>query len=392
MWWDRLAIVPYFVWWNLRSIDIMSHTLSGDPTCLACVGLTGYTLWSRGLRRVAAMAVLWATIKSRMDSSVWAFDSAEDLAGRVAVITGANSGMGLFLARDLASRGVDVILACRSMSKCEAVVPEGGRCMHLDIANLSSVSDFAERLDTDRIDFLVNNAGVMIGDGHRTAEGFEIHWGTMHLGHFLLTRLLLPRLTAGDGEARIVNHASIAMTGGTVDYLDGDGRSDLRGEVTDGCPSSFAEVVEERGFCPVSGSYSRAKLAQVMFTVELQRRLDAAGLSRRVVTSSLHPGIVETGMVPITDLISRPTTIGTSVLLYCLLGNFTPGSFVDDSFTAHDLAGERTEGLYSLPVSSYKRVGAAALEKKLWQLSDDLLQEHVPTLPPPPLGWGESLR
>merc|ERR1719253_48332 len=143
-----------------------------------------------------------------------------------------------------------------------------------------------------------------MGHGHRTVEGYEIHWGTMHLGHFLLTRLLLPRLTEGDGEARIVNHASISMTSGTVDYLDGDGRSDLKGEVTDGCPMSFAEIVQERGFCPIAGSYSRAKLAQVMFTVELQKRLDGANLSRRVVTSSLHPGIVESGMVPITDMVS----------------------------------------------------------------------------------------
>merc|ERR1711865_488327 len=100
---------------------------------------------------------------------------------------------------------------------------------------------------------------------------------------------------------------------------------DLRGEVLDGCPKTVSEVLASRTLCPLTGSYSRAKLAQVMFTQELQERLDASAHSREVIVSTLHPGVVQSGLIAMSDILVRPTVGGANVLMYCLLASFPKG-------------------------------------------------------------------
>lgn len=396
MGWDVLAFVPFVAFVNLNMTSVISCAAAGDPVLLVYPLLLAVAVWSRGWRRVAAAGLAAAVMKAHFDLDPWTSDA--ELHGRVALVTGANSGIGLELAKDLARRGATVIFACRSMRKCAAVLPaENARCAQLDVGNLSSIVAFVEALPEPRIDYLVNNAGfVNYGPGHRTADGLESHWGTMHLGHFLLTRLLLPRLTAPreDGlPARVVNHASAAMYGGLVGYLDGDGTSDLRGEVMEGCPGTVRDVLSSFEFCPISGSYSRAKLAQVMFTVELQRRVDrlaASSGSRKIVTSSLHPGIVQSGIVQITDVFVRPTRVGANVLLYCLLESFAPGSFVDEMFRPHDLT---DPARWSQPASSYRLQRGPEYETKLWDVSEAVLEQILgDRLPPAPDGWLQEMQ
>src|SRR5215831_17151634 len=116
--------------------------------------------------------------------------------GRTIVVTGANSGLGLATSRMLSVAGARVVMACRDIEKGRKVAPEGAEVCELDLADLASVRIFAKEVPAERIDVLINNAGVMNVPKPQTADGFELHFGTHYLGHFALTGLLLPRLTA----------------------------------------------------------------------------------------------------------------------------------------------------------------------------------------------------
>ena len=201
-----------------------------------------------------------------------------DLASKTFVITGANTGIGKVTATELARQGAHVILACRSAAKTQPVVDaikrETGndRVEHvvLDLADLSSVRRCAEELLARNIPIhgLINNAGLA---GHRgtTKDGFEVQFGTNHLGHYLFTRLLLPRLEATPG-ARIVNVASDAHYGAKqIDW------SALRK------PTRTPTALRE---------YNVSKLANVLFTKELARQLEG----KQVTTYAVHPGVVAT--------------------------------------------------------------------------------------------------
>lgn len=206
-----------------------------------------------------------------------------DLSGKSAIVTGANTGIGLETARVLALRGCHVTMACRDLGKagaaCKQVLErhpdipdERLDLARLDLASLESVRRFAaEFLEAGRaIDLLINNAGVMLPDRRETADGFEAHLGINHLGHFLLTNLLLERIREGGG-ARVVVVASDAMH-----------FSALTPELED-------LNWEKRSF---SGwrSYGSSKLMNLLFSNELNRRMNGTG----VVANALHPGIVET--------------------------------------------------------------------------------------------------
>jgi len=207
-----------------------------------------------------------------------------DLSGRHAIVTGASAGIGLETARVLALRGAGVTMACRDLAKGEAarqriVAASEGRIAlealsleHLDLASLDSVREFARGfLASNRpIHLLINNAGVMLPDRRETRDGFEAHFGVNHLGHFLLTSLLLDRLRAS-APARIVNVSSAAMQFASLK----PDLSDLNWQ--------------ERRY---SGwrSYGDSKLMNLMFTNELNRRLDGSG----VTAAALHPGMVTT--------------------------------------------------------------------------------------------------
>jgi NAD(P)-dependent dehydrogenase (short-subunit alcohol dehydrogenase family) len=224
----------------------------------------------------------------------WTADDIPDLSGRVAVVTGANSGLGLVTARELARAGARVVLAARSPSKAESArgsiaedVPGAElEPRELDLADLLSVRDFAAGVASDHpaLDLLVNNAGVMMTPPQKTTDGFELQFGTNHLGHFALTGELLDRLAAGT-DARVVTVSSIEHKAGRVD---------------------FDDLQSERDYSP-RRAYRQSKFANVLFGLELDRRLRAAGMPVKSVLA--HPGYSATNLQ-----LSGPTGIVRSFL------------------------------------------------------------------------------
>ncbi|NXI29317.1 RDH12 dehydrogenase, partial [Sterrhoptilus dennistouni] len=210
--------------------------------------------------------------------------SAARLEGKVVIITGANTGIGKETARDLAQRG-KVIIACRDIAKAEAAASEiraetGNQQVivkKLDLADTKSIREFAENFlaEEKKLHVLINNAGVMLCPYSKTADGFEMHLGVNHLGHFLLTFLLLECLKQS-APARIVNVSSLAHHGGRIRF------HDLQGE------KSY-----NRGL-----AYCHSKLANVLFTRELARRLQGK-FPRQVefTANALHPGSVSSELV-----------------------------------------------------------------------------------------------
>lgn len=211
----------------------------------------------------------------------WSFENIPDQNGRVAIVTGANAGIGFAAASALARKGAVVVLACRSRERGEAAVarinesePSGSvELSLLDLASLDSVRAFADRFTAshDRLDLLINNAGVMVPPESRTEDGFELQIGVNFLGHFALTGLLLPVLEKTD-DARVVTLSSLAHRGGRIDL------DSFRG------PSHYKPWRE----------YQQSKLACLMFALELQRRLDARGSD--VTSLAAHPGGTKTDL------------------------------------------------------------------------------------------------
>jgi NAD(P)-dependent dehydrogenase (short-subunit alcohol dehydrogenase family) len=202
--------------------------------------------------------------------------------GKLAILTGANSGIGLHAARELARAGASVILACRNAGKADAakrrIEQEMPGCKVeaalLDLANLGSVRSFAASFLASgrRLDLLVNNAGVMaMPTRQTTADGFELQFGTNHLGHFALTGLLLPALLAAPA-ARVVTVSSIAHRGGKI---------------------RFDDLGWERDYKPWP-AYRMSKLANLLFGFELERRFELAGVTARSMV--VHPGVSNTSL------------------------------------------------------------------------------------------------
>lgn len=203
-----------------------------------------------------------------MSSSQWTAADLPALDGRTVVVTGANSGVGFGTATAFARAGAHTVLAVRDLGRgAEAARRIGGsnEVRRLDLADLASVRAFAESWDGE-IAILVNNAGVAMVPESRTADGFEMQFGTNHLGHFALTNLLLPRITD-----RVVTLSSGLHRAGTMDFDDLD----------------FTKT----GYHPVK-AYARAKLANLLFTLELERRLRRAGSDVRSMAA--HPGYAAT--------------------------------------------------------------------------------------------------
>ncbi|XP_069392850.1 retinol dehydrogenase 13 [Paralichthys olivaceus] len=243
------------------------------------------------------------------------------LDGKTVLITGANTGIGKETSRDLAHRGARVVMACRDLTRAERAAEEIRRSTgngnvvirHLDLASVYSVRQFAKDfLDSEeRLDILINNAGVMMCPKWLTEDGFETQLAVNHLGHFLMTNLLLPKLKSS-APSRVVNVSSIAHRGGRLD-----------------CDDLF---FSRRPYSSLE-SYRQSKLANVLFSRELARRLRGSGVS----SFCLHPGVIRTelgrhvqGWFPLLGaLLSLPSLLlmktpsqGAQTSIYC---SITPG-------------------------------------------------------------------
>ncbi|KAF4088074.1 hypothetical protein AMELA_G00078590 [Ameiurus melas] len=205
----------------------------------------------------------------------WSSDVRLD--GKTVVITGANTGIGKETAIDLAKRGMRVIIACRDMEKADEAAKEiaevsGNQnvvCKKLDLANSNSIREFAQNINSEekQLNILINNAGVMACPHSKTADGFEMQIGVNHMGHFLLTFLLIDLLKRS-APARIVTVSSMAHKWGTINLDD---------------------INSEKSY-DKSKAYSQSKLANVLFTRCLAKKLQGTG----VTTYVLHPGVVQT--------------------------------------------------------------------------------------------------
>jgi NAD(P)-dependent dehydrogenase (short-subunit alcohol dehydrogenase family) len=214
-----------------------------------------------------------------MAEEAWSAADVPDQSGRVAVVTGANSGIGFEAAKVLAARGASVVLACRNPVKAadaEASIVEtqpgaATSVTEMDLSSLDSVRAGAAaiRADHERIDLLINNAGIMAVPERRSVDGFELQLATNHLGHFALTGLLMDRLLVAPAS-RVVAISSQAHRFGSMD---------------------FEDLNWERGY-KSWGAYGRSKLANLLFVYELQRRLDRIG--SETIATAAHPGFSRT--------------------------------------------------------------------------------------------------
>ena len=211
----------------------------------------------------------------------WTSEQIPDLTGKIAIVTGANSGLGYETAKALSAKNAEVIMACRNMEKgnkaAENIRNEKQNVklnvMALDLSDLQSVKDFAAKFKKQytKLDLLINNAGVMMPPYSKTKDGFELQIGTNHFGHFALTGLLLDLLLKTDGS-RIVSVSSIAHKAGKIQF------DDLNFE------NNYNKT----------RAYGQSKLANLLFTYELQRKLEKSGAATIAVAS--HPGWTQTNL------------------------------------------------------------------------------------------------
>ncbi|HEY4465319.1 MAG TPA: oxidoreductase [Streptosporangiaceae bacterium] len=281
------------------------------------------------------------------------------MTGKTVIVTGASSGIGQATARALAGAGARVVFAVRNREKgvaAAAATPGLTEVRELDLARLDSVRAFAAGWNGP-IDLLINNAGVSLPSLARTADGFESTFGTNHLGHFALTNLLLEHITG-----RVVTLASQAERFGRID---------------------FGDLNWERRPYRQSSAYNDSKLANLLFTAELQRRLTAAGSG--VLANAAHPGLVST---PIYDhdgprrlsgslwavllpLLSQDAGHGALPVLYAAVAGIPGDSFAGPRHLAHMRGGAELIG----------RSAAARdpeLARRLWAVSEELTGVPAP--------------
>jgi NAD(P)-dependent dehydrogenase (short-subunit alcohol dehydrogenase family) len=307
----------------------------------------------------------------------WTAEDVPDLSGQTMIVTGGNSGIGFEAARVLAKRRAHVILACRDLAKADdaiaqirALNPSASlEAMRLDLASLESVHQFARDFAAKSVplDVLCNNAGVMAIPHRKTAEGFEMQLGTNHLGHFALTGLLLEPLLAAPA-GRVVNVSSTAHKMGRMNF------DDLQGE------RRYLKWV----------AYAQSKLANLLFSYELQRRLEAAGA--RAISVACHPGYSATNLQAVgpqmtgsrfgaalmnvgNRLLSQSAAMGALPTLYAATSpDVQGGDYVGpDGFFENYGHPKKT--------TSTARSHDRAAAKRLWEVSEQLTSVRYP-LPP----------
>jgi NAD(P)-dependent dehydrogenase (short-subunit alcohol dehydrogenase family) len=308
----------------------------------------------------------------KFKASGWTANSIPNQTGRTAIVTGANSGLGYFTALELARSGASVTLAVRTLAKGEVAREEmltlapGAdlTVVELDVASLASVNTFAadwQKKNKTGLDLLINNAGVMAIPRRTTVDGFEMQFGTNHLGHFALTGQLLPALAKRPGS-RVVNVSSTAHRAGTMDW------NDLMGE---------------KNYSPWR-RYGQSKLANLLFTSELNSRLAAAGLDVTAMTA--HPGYAATNLASVAPdmkgtraeglerrlmdwgarTIAQPAEWGALPTLYAATVVDLPG----DSFIGPDGFGGQTG--YPKIAQRNKKAQSVGDARRLWSVSEEL--------------------
>ena len=296
----------------------------------------------------------------------WTADKIPGLKGKIAIITGANSGIGYEAARELARKGAEVIFASRNQSKAEAAIIQiRGEFLDaqlvfikLNLASIQSIRKFAEEFNSrsNRLDILLNNAGIMLVPYAKTEDGFENTIGTNHLGHFALTGLLIEKLTKTPGS-RIVNVSSNAHYGGEMDF------------------SNFL-YENGKGYTPM-GAYGRSKLANLLFTFELQRRFDKKDLD--IIALAAHPGISATGLAdhffkhrmtwlirPVMRLLFQSSAIGALPSMRAAVDQEAKGG----QYYGPDGKGEKSG--YPIVVDSNETSKNLEYAQKLWKISQEL--------------------
>ena len=294
----------------------------------------------------------------------WTENNIPDLRGKTAVITGANSGLGYETARALAAKGAAVILACRNLDKGQQAVaaiqqhtPHATlELMPLNLADLSDVRRFAHAYAQkfDQLHLLINNAGVMATPYRETADGFEMQFGTNHLGHFALTGHLLPLLLATP-TARVVTVSSNLHKQGQINFADINGR---------------------KSYAPFP-AYNQSKLANLLFAYELQRKLESHGHTTRSVAA--HPGYAATNLqfasetrVPAwlmrlgNRLMAQDQAMGALPHLYAATADDVQGGDYFGPNGRYEIRGYPTKTHSS--TASHDREAAA----KLWELSEEM--------------------
>lgn len=284
----------------------------------------------------------------------WTAADLPSFAGRTAIVTGANSGLGAVTARELARVGAKVILAVRNPGRGAAAAQEmtgDVEVRQLDLQDLASVRQFADGVDSD-IDVLVNNAGIMAVPHAVTSDGFESQIGTNHLGHFALTNLLLPKVID-----RVVTVSSLMHYMGYVSLRD-----------LNWTARPYSAWI----------AYGQSKLANLLFTSELQRRLEAARSPLRAVAA--HPGYSHTNLqghsghlsnalMSLGNKLATDADFGAQQTLYAVSQDVAGDSFIGPSFGMFG----RTRSVGRSPLAKRRATGAA-----LWELSEQLTGTKFP--------------
>ncbi len=293
----------------------------------------------------------------------WTKERMPDMEGKIAIVTGANSGIGLETVWALAEKGAQVVLASRNLEKGQAALrdiwadlPDASiELIQLDLADLSSIQRFVEEFlgRYDQLHLLINNAGVMQIPEHRqTADGFEMQFGTNHLGHFALTGLLLETIIRTPGS-RVVTVSSVAHRFGSMD---------------------FNNLNAEQSYSP-RGAYGESKLANLLFTNELQRRLKDADLD--TIATAAHPGWTATNLQQhssmlqiLNRLLAMEPDQGALPTLYAATASEVKGG---DYYGPNGFVEMRG---YPKQVASNKLSHDQAFAERLWTLSEELTGVH----------------
>ena len=295
--------------------------------------------------------------------SKWTTADIPDQSGRVAVITGANTGLGFWTAAALADKGAHVVLAVRNLDKGENAVTQIKAksqdadvvVQRLDLTSLDAIREAADELKAahQRIDLLINNAGVMYTDKDTTKDGFELQFGINHLGHFALTGLLLDRL-AGRPGARVVTVSSNNHREGRI---------------------NFDDLQSQHGYRRIAG-YGQSKLANLMFTYELQRRLAHKGAPTTALAA--HPGVSDTELIRNSPAFMRKPAelFGRYILQNAQMGALpTLRAATDPAAQGGQYYGpDGVGGTRGHPkvVQSSEQSHDEAQQRRLWEVSEEL--------------------